>query len=43
MILRVLRVDEAIADKVLAQPGYKGSFTPFVNYWLPYVLTPGDA
>jgi hypothetical protein len=42
MILRVLGVEETIADKVLVQPGYKGSFSPVTIFVATIHFEPGD-
>ena len=42
MILRVLGVEQPVVDKVLAQPAYKGSFTPFTMFLATIRFDPGD-
>lgn len=43
MVLRIIGVEQAVSDKVLARRGYKGSFMPLVRFIATIRFEPGDA
>jgi hypothetical protein len=42
MVMRILKLDQAVIDKVLANVGYKGKFKPLVKFVGTIGFDPGD-